>query len=135
METSSVPAMRISLVVHSTSTRYVRAVVASLQTATVHGGRVLQELRLMGLPSVLDKDSQLNIPQLLNTTHRLMQLHHSRNMAMEELRTWLDKDSNLQLLIYDGRIFILSLQRGRSDVTMQVEIGERLKASHMTVTC
>jgi hypothetical protein len=75
-----------------------------------------QELRMLGLPSVVRRGStELNLPELLNTVYRLLQLHHSDQLTMEELRT--------------------SLQRGRSDVLMQTEIADRLKArpSHMTV--
>jgi X breakpoint 2-interacting protein len=53
------------------------------------------------------KSHQLDTTRLLNTVHRLLQLHRSGQAALDQLRT--------------------SLQRSKSDVTMQLEIGERLK--------
>lgn len=48
----------------------------------------VQELRVMGLPSVLDRKShQLDTPRLLNTIHRLMQLHRSNHLVQDDLRT------------------------------------------------
>ena len=42
----------------------------------------------MGLPSVIDcKSHQVDIPRLINTVHRLLQVHRSNHLAMDELRT------------------------------------------------
>ena len=43
---------------------------------------------MLGLPSVVRRGStELNVPALLNTVYRLLQLHHSDQLTVEELRT------------------------------------------------
>ena len=98
----------------------------------------------MGLPDVFDKESQqLHIPQLLNTVHRLIQLHRSDHFALDDLRTRCVCVCVCVRACARACVFMVyyisptSLQRGRSDVTMQVEIGERLKVkiNRTIVTC
>ena len=67
------------------------ACVYVLHSICTHNGCVCvcvcQELQVMGLPSVLDRHTrQLDTTRLLNTVHRLMQLHLSHLHSIEELR-------------------------------------------------
>ena len=48
----------------------------------------VQELQVLGLSGVVERGSrQLKVPELLNTVHRLLQIHRSDQLALEELRT------------------------------------------------
>ena len=87
---------------------------------------------MLGLPSVVRRGTQheLNLPQLLNTIHRLLRLRRSDQQTLEELRTRFTFSPAGRLTL---SIISLSLQRGRSDVLMQTEIADRLKA-RLTVT-
>lgn len=97
---------------------------------------------MIGLPSVVDRKShQVDISRLINTVHRLLQVHRSNHLAMDELRTRYREGGRETVTSY-LTIVVISLQRSKSDVKMQTEIGERLKVrsynmsvtSHMTVT-
>ena len=83
---------------------------------------------------MLDRETHKpDIVRLLNTIHRLLQLRRSDHLTIEELRTRYIQTFTT-VCVVNLCVCYTSLQRGRSDVTMQIEIRDRLKVRyHMTV--